>query len=164
MALLPQLIIFMFWHDLDIDLYTANYGSGAHTFGRARCFTFRTRLYDFEGPGAPDSSIDATYLETLRQTCPQDGDANVVENLDQSTPDNFDNDYFENLQTNRGLLRSDQVLFSTSGADTINIVNRFAGDQNEFFDAYVQSIIKMGNISPLTGTEGEIRSDCKRVN
>lgn len=138
--------------------------SGAHTFGRARCFTFRTRLYDFEGPGAPDSSIDATYLETLRQTCPQDGDNNAVENLDQSTPDDFDNDYFENLQTNKGLLRSDQVLFSTSGADTINIVNRFAGDQNEFFDAYVQSIIKMGNISPLTGTQGEIRSDCKRVN
>lgn len=56
------------------------------------------------------------------------------------------------------------MLFSTSGADTVDIVNRFAGNQNEFFDAYVQSIIKMGNISPLTGTEGEIRADCKRVN
>ncbi|KAL8489819.1 hypothetical protein ACS0TY_025628 [Phlomoides rotata] len=138
--------------------------SGAHTFGRARCSSFSTRLYNFQGSGGPDPSIDPTYLETLRQTCPQNGNANALENLDQSTPDNFDNAYFVNLQTNRGLLVSDQVLFSTSGGETVPIVNQFGNSQSQFFAAFVASMIKMGNISPLTGTQGEIRADCKIVN
>ncbi|KAI3461051.1 hypothetical protein Pfo_017714 [Paulownia fortunei] len=138
--------------------------SGAHTFGRARCLTFSPRLYNFDNSGQPDPSIDTTYLETLRQTCPENGNGGTLANLDQSTPNDFDNDYFENLQSGRGLLQSDQELFSTSGADTVGIVNRFGNSQSEFFDAFVQSMIKMGNISPLTGTDGEIRADCKRVN
>ena len=85
-------------------------------------------------------------------------------NLDPSTPNGFDNDYFTNLQNNRGLLQTDQELFSTTGADTIAIVNQFASSQSEFFDAFAQSMINMGNISPLTGSNGEIRADCKRVN
>ncbi|XP_059429099.1 peroxidase 15-like [Corylus avellana] len=138
--------------------------SGAHTFGRARCVSFSGRLYDFQSTGNPDPTINATYLETLRQTCPQGGDANTLANLDQATPNDFDNNYFTNLQNNKGLLQSDQELFSTTGADTIDIVNRFANNQSEFFDSFGQSMIKMGNISPLTGSNGEIRSDCKRVN
>lgn len=138
--------------------------SGAHTFGRARCATFVHRLYNFSGTGNPDPSLDTTYLETLRQTCPQGGNAGTLANLDPSTPNGFDNNYFSNLQNNRGLLQTDQELFSTSGADTISIVDRFANCQSEFFDSFAKSMINMGNIKPLTGSDGEIRSDCKRVN
>lgn len=138
--------------------------SGAHTFGRAQCRTFSHRLYDFNSSSSPDPTIDTTYLQTLQGTCPQDGDGTVVANLDPSTPNGFDNDYFTNLQNNRGLLQTDQELFSTTGADTIAIVNQFASSQSEFFDAFAQSMINMGNISPLTGSNGEIRADCKRVN
>ncbi|XP_062171844.1 peroxidase A2-like [Alnus glutinosa] len=138
--------------------------SGAHTFGRARCKSFNHRLYDFESTGNPDPSIDATYLETLRQTCPQGGNENTLTDLDQATANDFDNNYFTNLQNNKGLLQTDQELFSTTGADTIEIVNRFASSQSDFFDSFGQSMINMGNISPLTGSNGEIRSDCKRVN
>ncbi|KAJ7979731.1 Peroxidase [Quillaja saponaria] len=80
------------------------------------------------------------------------------------TPDDFDNNYFTNLQNNRGLLQSDQELFSTTGAATIAILNRFANSQADFFGSFAQSMINMGNISPLTGSNGEIRTDCKRVN
>lgn len=83
--------------------------------------------------------------------------------LDQSTRDEFDHNYFTNLQNKRGLLQTDQELFSTSG-DTVAIVNRFANSQSDFFDSFGQSMINMGNIRPLTGSDGEIRSDCKRVN
>ncbi|KAG6632607.1 peroxidase A2-like [Carya illinoinensis] len=139
--------------------------SGAHTFGRARCATFSHRLYDFNSSGNPDPSLDTTYLETLRQTCPQGGsNDNTLTNLDRSSPDGFDNDYFTNLQNNQGLLQTDQELFSTSGADTVGIVNRFANSQSDFFDSFGQSMINMGNIRPLTGNNGEIRLDCKRVN
>ncbi|CAI9761353.1 unnamed protein product [Fraxinus pennsylvanica] len=138
--------------------------SGAHTFGRAKCSSFSPRLYSFSNTGNPDPSMDPAYRDTLRQTCPQGGNADTLANLDPSSPDGFDNDYFTNLQSNRGLLQTDQELFSTSGADTVAIVNRFGNSQSEFFDAFVQSMIKMGNISPLTGNNGEIRADCKRVN
>lgn len=85
-------------------------------------------------------------------------------NLDLTTPNTFDNNYFTNLQTNEGLLLSDQELFSTSGAATIPIVNNFSSNQTVFFQNFAQSMINMGNISPLTGSSGEIRSNCRRPN
>ncbi|KAJ4834523.1 hypothetical protein Tsubulata_017870 [Turnera subulata] len=124
---------------------------------------FQTRLYNFNN-GNPDPTLDTTYLNQLRQTCPQSGGGSTTTSLDPATPNGFDNNYFTNLQNNRGLLSSDQVLFSTSGAPTVAIVNRFASSQSDFFDSFGQSMINMGNISPLTGSNGEIRADCKRVN
>ncbi|XVF69750.1 hypothetical protein PTKIN_Ptkin11bG0106700 [Pterospermum kingtungense] len=138
--------------------------SGAHTFGRAQCFTFTSRLYNFTGVGDTDPTLNTTYLETLRQICPQGGNGSVLTNLDPTTPDAFDNNYFTNLQVHRGLLRSDQELFSTEGDDTIEIVNRFSTNQTAFFESFVESMIRMGNISLLTGTSGEIRSNCRVVN
>ncbi|XVF04568.1 hypothetical protein REPUB_Repub05bG0095200 [Reevesia pubescens] len=138
--------------------------SGAHTFGRAQCLTFTSRLYNFTGVRDTDPTLNTTYLEVLRQICPQDGNASVLTDLDPTTPDGFDNNYFTNLQVHRGLLRSDQELFSTDGADTIEIVNRFSTNQTAFFESFVESMIRMGNISLLTGKEGEIRSNCRTVN
>ncbi|KAJ4849238.1 Peroxidase 53 [Turnera subulata] len=138
---------------------------GAHTFGRAQCRTFRNRLYNFSGRGKPDSTLNTTYLTALQQICPQNGSGAALANLDTTTPDSFDNSYFTNLQKGQGLLQSDQELFSTStGAATIALVNNFGSNQTAFFQCFVQSMINMGNISPLTGGNGEIRSDCKKVN
>ncbi|EOY09519.1 hypothetical protein QUC31_010474 [Theobroma cacao] len=138
--------------------------SGAHTFGRAQCRLFSNRLYNFSGTGNPDPTLDSSYLTTLRQICPQSGSGFNVANLDPTTPDTFDSNYFTNLQNNQGLLQSDQELFSTAGAPTISIVNTFSGNQTAFFQSFAQSMINMGNISPLTGSSGEIRADCKKVN
>ncbi|XP_050140178.1 peroxidase A2-like [Malus sylvestris] len=138
--------------------------SGAHTFGRARCQSFTNRLYNFSGTGSPDPTLNSTYLQTLSEICPQNGNSSVLANLDPVTPDTFDAKYFSNLQVQKGLLQSDQELFSTSGADTTDIVNNFSTNQSAFFESFVESMIKMGNISPLTGTDGEIRLNCRRVN
>ncbi|KAK6117521.1 hypothetical protein DH2020_048741 [Rehmannia glutinosa] len=142
--------------------------SGAHTFGRSQCRLFSNRLYNFSGTGVPDPTLNTTYLANLRQICPQNGAGFNVANLDPTTPDVFDANYFSNLQSNRGLLQSDQELFSgASGAPTpptAPIVNLFSGNQSAFFQSFVMSMIKMGNISPLTGGNGEIRLNCRRVN
>ncbi|KAG4913074.1 Peroxidase 15 [Glycine max] len=138
--------------------------SGAHTFGRAQCRFFNQRLFNLSGTGSPDPTLNATYLATLQQNCPQNGSGNTLNNLDPSSPDTFDNNYFQNLLSNQGLLQTDQELFSTNGAATISVINNFAANQTAFFQAFAQSMINMGNISPLTGSRGEIRSDCKRVN
>ncbi|XP_030955786.1 peroxidase 15-like isoform X2 [Quercus lobata] len=148
------------------DSTTANRtAAGAHTFGRAQCALFSNRLYNYSGTGNPDPSLNTTYLSTLQGICPQGGDLTVVTNLDLTTPDVFDNKYFSNLQVLEGLLNSDQILFSTTeNNDTVALVNNFTANQTAFFDTFVVSMIKMGNISPLTGTAGEIRLNCGKVN
>ncbi|RDY06014.1 Peroxidase 53 [Mucuna pruriens] len=138
--------------------------SGAHTFGRAQCQFFSQRLFNFSGTGSPDPTLNSTYLATLQQNCPQNGNGSTLNNLDPSTPNTFDNNYFSNLLINQGLLQTDQELFSTNGSSTISIVNNFANNQTAFFQAFAQSMINMGNISPLTGTQGEIRTNCRKVN
>ncbi|KAL9320630.1 hypothetical protein ACSQ67_012469 [Phaseolus vulgaris] len=136
--------------------------SGAHTFGRAHCNFILNRLYNFSGTGRPDPSLDTTYLQQLRTQCPQGGPNNLV-NFDVTTPDKFDKAYYSNLQVKKGLLQSDQVLFSTPG-DTNPIVVKFNSDEKAFFDAFEASMIKMGNIDVLTGKKGEIRKHCNFVN
>ncbi|XP_022153752.1 peroxidase 2-like [Momordica charantia] len=135
--------------------------SGAHTFGRARCFFFTGRFDNFNSTGLPDPTLDPVYREQLRQMCTTPV---TRVNFDPTTPDKFDKNYYNNLQSHRGLLQSDQELFSTPGADTIGIVNRFAGSQLLFFIQFGNSMIKMGNLSPPPGTPSEVRLNCRRVN
>ncbi|KAF9686478.1 hypothetical protein SADUNF_Sadunf03G0162700 [Salix dunnii] len=90
--------------------------------------------------GNPDPTLNTTYLAALQQLCPQGGNGSVVTNLDPTTPDTFDRNYFSNLQTNEGLLRSDQELFSTAGAGTIDVVNNFSSNQTAFFESFVVSM------------------------
>ncbi|KAH7532330.1 hypothetical protein FEM48_Zijuj04G0008400 [Ziziphus jujuba var. spinosa] len=122
------------------------------------------RLFNFNGTGAPDPTLNTTYLAELQQLCPEGGNTSVLANLDPTTPNVFDNNYFSNLQALKGLLQSDQILFSSDGADTVEFVNKFSASQRAFFESFVDSMIKMGNLSPLTGTDGEIRQNCRRIN
>nr|ABG46370.1 rubber peroxidase 1 [Hevea brasiliensis] len=138
--------------------------SGAHTFGRAQCRTFSPRLYNFNNTNSPDPTLNTTYLQTLQQICPQGGNGSVITNLDLTTSDTFDNEYFSNLLVGEGLLQSDQELFNTTGADTVAIVQNFSANQTAFFESFVESMLRMGNLSVLTGTIGEIRLNCSKVN
>ncbi|RYR12289.1 hypothetical protein Ahy_B04g069825 [Arachis hypogaea] len=112
----------------------------------------------------PDPNLNTTYLQQLRSICPKNGPGNALTNLDSSTPDKFDKNYYSNLQIRKGLLQSDQELFSTPGAETVSIVNKFSSDENAFFEAFKASMIKMGNIGVITGNKGEIRKQCNFVN
>ncbi|WZZ21974.1 hypothetical protein YC2023_123361 [Brassica napus] len=102
--------------------------------------------------------------ENTAKKCPQGRSLTARVNLDPTSPDSFDNDYFKNLQNNRGVIESDQILFSSKGAPTVSLVNRFAKSLRKFYKAFAKSMIKMGNVRVLTGNDGEIRRDCRRVN
>lgn len=139
--------------------------TGAHTFGRVQCGVITNRLHNFSGNnGQSDPSIEPKFLQKLKGQCPRGGSLTAKINLDPTSPDSFDNDYFKNLQKNRGVIDSDQILFSSEGAPTVALVNRYARSQSKFFRAFSRSMIKMGNVRVLTGSEGEIRRDCRRVN
>jgi len=64
---------------------------------------------------------------------------------------------------NKGLLNSDQILF-TMNQESAELVRLYAERNDLFFEQFSKSMIKMGNISPLTNSSGEIRQNCRRVN
>ncbi|EOA20993.1 hypothetical protein CARUB_v10001326mg [Capsella rubella] len=139
--------------------------SGAHTFGKNQCQFIMDRLYNFNESGLPDPTLDKSYLTTLRKQCPQNGNQSVLVDFDLRTPTLFDNKYYVNLRENKGLIQSDQELFSSPDAsDTIPLVRAYADGQGKFFDAFVEAMIRMGSLSPLTGKQGEIRLNCRVVN
>jgi len=131
--------------------------SGAHTIGFAQCEDFRGHIYN-------DTDIDPEFA-TLRQgNCPAasgSGDTNLAP-LDLQTPYVFDNDYYRNLLVKRGLLHSDQELFNGGSQDAL--VQQYRTNPALFFSDFAAAMIKMGNISPLTGSAGQIRANCSVVN
>ncbi|KAK4492426.1 hypothetical protein RD792_003231 [Penstemon davidsonii] len=140
--------------------------SGAHTIGLSRCALFSNRLSNFSGTGAPDSTLDTSLISQLQNACPANADGNNTVPLDIRSRDLFDNHYFTNLVNGRGILQSDQSLFSSDVAisTTKTIAQLYSNNSAVFFDDFVSSMIKMGNISPLTGSNGQIRKNCRIVN
>ncbi|KAI4307572.1 hypothetical protein L6164_030744 [Bauhinia variegata] len=131
--------------------------SGAHTIGKARCTSFRNRIYN-------ETDIDVSFAKIRQRKCPRtsgSGDNNVAV-LDFQTPNSFDNNYYKNLINKRGLLHSDQVLFN--GGSTDSLVRQYSQNDKSFDSDFVAAMIKMGDIKPLTGSKGEIRKNCRRVN
>uniref|UniRef100_A0A453APK1 Peroxidase n=1 Tax=Aegilops tauschii subsp. strangulata TaxID=200361 RepID=A0A453APK1_AEGTS len=130
--------------------------SGAHTIGQAQCSSFRSRIY------GGDTNINAAYAASLRANCPQSGGNGNLAPLDTTTPNVFDNAYYTDLLSQKGLMHSDQVLFN--GDTTDNTVRNFASNPAAFSNAFTTAMIKMGNIAPLTGAQGQIRLSCSKVN
>jgi peroxidase len=140
--------------------------SGSHTIGLAKCATFSFRLSNFSGTGAPDTTMDTSMVSDLQSRCPVTGDGNNTAPLDRNSTDLFDNHYFQNLVNGKGLLKSDQILFSSElGTPTTkSLVEFYNNNPSLFLEDFANSMIKMGNISPLTGSSGEIRKNCRKVN
>ncbi|KAH0712352.1 hypothetical protein KY289_008311 [Solanum tuberosum] len=130
--------------------------SGDHSIGQAQCFLFRDRIY---GNG---TYIDAGFASTRRCACPQEGENGNLAPLDLVTPNQLDNNYFKNLIDEKGLLQSDQLLFN--GGSTDNIVTEYSNSPRAFSSDFTAAMIKMGDITPLTGKNGIIRSVCASVN
>lgn len=134
--------------------------SGSHSIGEARCFSIVFRLYNQSGSGQPDPNMDPNFRNKLDCLCPKGGDENVTGGLD-STPVKFDNQYFKDLVQLRGFLNSDQTLFSDD-VRTRKVVEKFSIYQEAFFKAFIEGMVKMGNLQ--SGKKGEIRKNCRVAN
>ncbi|KAI3888530.1 hypothetical protein MKW92_035059 [Papaver armeniacum] len=131
--------------------------SGSHTIGQAGCASFRTRIYN-------QANIDPAFATTRRANCPStsgSGDRNLAP-LDVQTPIRFENAYFQNLVAQRGLLNSDQVLFNNGSQDAL--VRTYSQNNARFLADFAAAMVKMGNLSPASGTVTEIRRNCRRTN
>ncbi|KAE9620931.1 putative peroxidase [Lupinus albus] len=133
--------------------------SGSHSLGQGRCFSIMFRLYNQSGTGMPDPTINQNYRQKLNNICPHDVDQNVTVDLD-STPLIFDNQYFKDLVAGRGFLNSDQTLYTSP--ETKELVRLYSRDQDEFFNAFVEGMLKMGDL--ISDQPGEVRRNCRVSN
>nr|KYP34460.1 Cationic peroxidase 1 [Cajanus cajan] len=129
--------------------------SGSHTIGQAKCSSFRARIYN-------DTNIDSSFATSLQANCPSTGGDNNLSPLDTTSSTTFDNAYFKNLKSQKGLLHSDQELFN--GGSTDSQVNAYSSNPASFKTDFANAMIKMGNLSPLTGSSGQIRTNCRKTN
>ncbi|KAH1093429.1 hypothetical protein GLYMA_14G070800v4 [Glycine max] len=161
-ATIENLVTFFKRQGLDeVDLVAL---SGAHTIGVARCATFKQRLYNQKGNNQPDENLEKSFYFDLKTMCPKSGGDNFISPLDFGSPRMFDNTYFKLILRGKGLLNSDEVLLMGNVKETRELVKKYAQDESLFFEQFSMSMIKMGNLRPLIGFNGEVRKNCRRVN
>ncbi|XP_062234271.1 peroxidase 45-like [Phragmites australis] len=122
--------------------------SGGHTLGAASCGFFQYRV-------GTDPAMDPAFAAQLRGSCP--GFAFL-----DSTPLRFDNVYYRDLRGGKGLLGSDQALYTD--ARSRGTVERYAADQGAFFRDFAAAMTRLGRVGVRTAADGEIRRDCRFPN
>ncbi|KAL9240665.1 hypothetical protein vseg_014857 [Gypsophila vaccaria] len=153
---------------LDVQDYTTLLG--AHSMGLARCRYLRSRLYNFQGTGKPDPTLESSKLKELTSQCPPRQKAGQHEGLvylnkDSGKNYSFTNSYYKNILSSKGVLRVDQGLYY--GNDTLELTQEFADPVSGFQDfkkAFALSINRMGSYNVLVGKQGEIRRHCHYSN
>ncbi|KAM1120365.1 hypothetical protein ACFX13_045225 [Malus domestica] len=140
---------------------------GAHTIGTSACQFFRYRLYNFNtSTNGADETINPKFLAQLRSICPENDDVARRVDLDTGSANRFDATFFTNLKNGRGILESDQKLWTD--ATTKSFVQRFLGVRGlqalNLNIEFGKSMVKMSNIGVKSAANGEIRRICSAVN
>ncbi|PWA67189.1 heme peroxidase [Artemisia annua] len=135
--------------------------SGGHTLGMSHCSSFENRLYNFTGIGDTDPTMDRNYIARLKLKC-KPNDQTTIAELDPGSFKTFDDSYFRLVNKRRGLLQSDAALLDDPETKAYMIQATSYG--STFFKDFGVSMIKMGRIGVLTGSQGEIRKVCSKVN
>ncbi|KAK8543504.1 hypothetical protein V6N13_076312 [Hibiscus sabdariffa] len=148
----------------DNDLVTL---VGAHTIGQTDCLFFQYRLYNFTVTGSADPTISQSFLAQLQALCPRNGDGSKRVALDIDSQTKFDVSFFKNVRDGKGVLESDQRLWGD--AATRSVVEKYAGNIRgllglRFDYEFRKAMIKMSSIEVKTGTDGEIRKICSKIN
>ncbi|ESQ53255.1 hypothetical protein EUTSA_v10026826mg [Eutrema salsugineum] len=116
-------------------------------------------LCNQSGSGKSDPAFEPIYREKMSKLCPNGGDENVTSCMN-ATSKVFGNQYFKDLFSRRGFLNSDQTLFTSP--ETREYVKMFGENETEFFMAFAEGMVKMGDLQ--SKKPGEIRLNCRVVN
>jgi peroxidase len=113
--------------------------------------------------GSPDSTIEPTFLSDLQTLCPATGDNNTLASFSIESPKTGSTTI---ISRSCRIIAGFYSLIKNFIADarTKSVVDTYINSQITFFQDFVTSMIRMGNISPLTGTDGQILTNCRVVN
>ncbi|XP_010685990.2 peroxidase 44 [Beta vulgaris subsp. vulgaris] len=134
---------------------------GGHTVGIIHCNFFLDRLYNYQGTGRADSTINPSTLAFFQSRCPRSGSNNFVF-ADQTPGSEFkvDKGFYQAIRQGKGVLEIDQRLASDSS--TSSTVSRLSMT-GDFAFQFGGAMVRLGRVGVLTGTQGQIRSTCSRV-
>ncbi|CAN6185183.1 unnamed protein product [Urochloa humidicola] len=134
--------------------------SGAHTVGSSHCSSFVNggRL------NASTSDMNPGLAAELRQECPASPNATDDPTVAQDvvTPITLDNQYYKNVLNRSVLFTSDAALLR-SGQTAVSVLLN-AVTPGRWEQMFAKAMVKMASIEVKTGTNGEIRRNCRIVN
>ncbi|PAN17420.1 hypothetical protein PAHAL_3G130500 [Panicum hallii] len=140
--------------------------SGAHSIGVSHCIHFFDRLYNFTNTtDGIDPALSKAYAFLLQRICPRNTSQffpTTTTFMDLITPTKLDNKYYAGLINNLGLFRSDAALLTNATMKAL--VDSFIRSEATWKSKFARSMVKMGQISVLSGTQGEIRRNCRVIN
>ncbi|TVU33223.1 hypothetical protein EJB05_25013, partial [Eragrostis curvula] len=119
--------------------------SGAHTIGLAPC----------------SAAANPTVLKD-RPECTTLILGSGLARLDVDTPEAFDSKYYDGLLKNKGLLNSDRELIKDPKLK--KLVNDYSSNPKLFSTDFASAMEKLSKLGVLTGTNGQIRANCNKVN
>lgn len=136
--------------------------TGAHSIGLVHCsmFAYRAMGYNKTIPIDP-KLVEEDRLKILSNCQGQDLGQTVLP-IDSETDTLMDNRFYKKLLKGSGLLESDCAM--AVDPKTRRIVNKMAKDERRWLRAFAKAMVRLGEIEVKTGTEGEIRKDCRSVN
>ena len=106
--------------------------------------------------------MDSNYIAELKKKCAPNDQTTLVE-MDPGSFKTFDKNYYALVRKRRGLFQSDSALLNSSKT-RIYVRHQAEHFKSSFFEDFGNSMVKMGRIEVLTGSAGEIRKVCGRVN
>ncbi|KAJ3674917.1 hypothetical protein LUZ60_005533 [Juncus effusus] len=133
--------------------------SGAHSIGVSHCSTLSERLYNYSGTGNTDPTLNQTYAQQLKKQCTANDYTTTVE-MDPGNPLTFGLGYFKAVLNHQGLFSADDALLHNNVTLAYLAAQANATSPIQFFLDFAQSMINMGRVDVLTGTNGTIRAVC----
>ncbi|KAF8725967.1 hypothetical protein HU200_020544 [Digitaria exilis] len=112
-----------------------------------------------------DPALSKAYALLLKSICPANSSQffpNTTTFTDIITPTKLDNKYYVGLQNNLGLFKSDAALLTNATMKAL--VDSFFRSEATWKTKFARSMLKMGQTGVLTGTQGEIRRNCRIIN
>lgn len=137
--------------------------AGSHTIGISHCSSIDSRINNFTGRGDADPTMDSNYVTNLRRRCPP-GDASSIIQMDPGSSHLFDTGYFNQITKRRGLFQSDAALRDNNVTNAYVQQHSTSSGLASFLQDFANSMVRMGQIEVLTGSAGEIRRVCSRIN
>ncbi|KAF5187332.1 Peroxidase [Thalictrum thalictroides] len=143
---------------------------GAHAIGFCHCGFFIDRLYNFKGTGCADPDLDQSVFKFLTKKCPRpvteifniSKDPTVFMTPTSNTPFKLDSSFYRGLLNGEAVLQLDQGLAFTDV--TQKLATKYVQQPNIFRREFSKAMIKLGNVGVLTGQQGQVRLNCRRVN
>ncbi|CAL5022952.1 unnamed protein product [Urochloa decumbens] len=117
--------------------------SGGHSIGSVRCRFAADPVRKLQCQNM--ALVDPSHMEPL-----------------DTTSLAFDNRYYGDVVNGTGVLGSDRVLMDKGERD--KQVRGYSSNRDGFFNDFSNAMVRMSEMNVLTGTQGQIRIDCKRLN